>query len=167
VRRIYECGARTEDIALLARCSPAQLNKIAAHEGWSRGGYGESGKSADPALGAALADIEAALRWDDLGRAEFARLIDRAMALTAAEALKGAPVERTAATLTRLASIAKGLPDDAPAAPALRGDIVRPDEPADFPDANELIEEIARRFEQFAEDHLDPRILALVAETIA
>ena len=36
----------------------------------------------------------------------------------------------------------------------------------DFPDANDLIEEIARRFEADANEFLDPRILQILAETV-
>jgi hypothetical protein len=68
------------------------------------------------------------------------------MALTAAEALAGAAgLEPTAQTLTRLAGAAKSMPDATPPTPS-PGRVIDPNEPMPFPDANELIEEIARRF---------------------
>jgi hypothetical protein len=161
---MYEGGARSADIALLARCSVAQFDKIAAHEGWTRGGAAAAIPApANPALREALAAVETALRDPDLARQEFLRLLDRALALTAAEA---PGVERTAQTLTRLASAAaKTKPDETLPAPA-SGRLIHPSEPVHFPDANQLIEEIARRFEQDANDYLDPRILAILAETV-
>jgi len=166
VRRLFACGADTADIALLARCSVSQLNRIAAQEGWKRGDTAGNPQRAKRELSEALAAVEAGLRQPDLARRDFRRLLDRAMALTAAEALAGAAgLELTAQTLTRLAGAAKSMPDDMPP-PAPPGRVIDSNEPMPFPDANELIEEIARRFEQDANDYLDPRILAILAETI-
>jgi hypothetical protein len=112
VRRIYACGARSEGIALLARCSVAQLDKIAAHEGWTRDGATGKPPPINPALSEASAAVETALCDPDLASPDFMRLLDRALALTAAAALAGAPdVERTAQTLTRIASVASKICD--------------------------------------------------------
>jgi hypothetical protein len=166
VRRLFACGADTADIALLARCSVSQLNRIAAKEAWRRGDTPADPQPAKRELSEALAAVEAGLRQPDLARRDFRRLLDRAMALTAAEALAGATgLEPTTQTLTRLAGAAKSMPDDPPPTPP-PGRVIDPNEPMPFPDANELIEEIARRFEQDAHDYLDPRILAILAETI-
>jgi hypothetical protein len=166
VRRLFACGADTADIALLARCSVSQLNRIAAQEAWRRGDTPANLRPGKRELSEALAAVEAGLRQPDLARRDFRRLLDRAMALTAAEALAGATgLEPTTQTLTRLAGAAKSMPDDTPPTPS-PGRVIDPNEPMPFPDANELIEEIARRFEQDANDYLDPRILAILAETI-
>jgi hypothetical protein len=153
----------------VAEISVPRLTAIAAQEGWAPRQETAPNRTADrlasPVLSTALAAVEAALREPDLARNEFARLLDRAMALAAADALAGAPgVERTAQTLTRLAGVLKAMPDDAPPAGSR---VIHPGEPVDhFPDANDLIEEIARRFEQFSEEHIDPRILTILAETV-
>jgi hypothetical protein len=55
--------------------------------------------------------------------------------------------------------------NDSPAPPP-PGRIIHPGEPVHFPDANELIEEIACHFAQQANELLDPGILAIIAETV-
>jgi len=148
VRRVYACGADTADIALLARCSVSQFNKTPAQEGWRRGDIDGAPQPAKRELSEALAALEAGLRQPDLAHAELVRLLDRALALTAAEALLGTPgLEQTSQILMRIAgTIAKNRPVAVPPSPPGR---LSGNEPADFPDANELIEEIARRFEEF------------------
>jgi hypothetical protein len=148
VRRLFACGADTADIGLLARCSVSQLNRIAAQEGWRRGDTPANPPPAKRELSEALAAVEAGLRQPDLAHPQLVRLLDRALALTAAESLAGTPgLEQTAQTLVRIAgTVAKNKP--VPASPMPPGRF-HGDEPADFPDANELIEEIARRFEEF------------------
>jgi hypothetical protein len=151
LQRIFENRARMADIAVVARCSLTRLTVIAANEGWTP--RRESAAGAAPAnqpLSAALAEIQAALRDPALARKDLLALLDRSVALTAADALGGdRGAERKVQTITRLASVIKNRRNDA------AGDRDTTADAADhFPDANDLIEEIARRFEEFcaAED---------------
>jgi transposase-like protein len=146
-QRLYEGGASAEDLAGVLGCGASYIHQYAREHRWTRRPQGE----AEPApLSEEVAAVEAALRDPDLSRRDLVRLIERAVALTAADVLAtgAARAERRTAALGRLAAIARGMPEDPGPAPA--GD------PEYFPDANELIEEIARRFEEFCatEDEL-------------
>ena len=166
LRRLYENRGKVTDIAVVAGCSTTQINRIVAAEGWTPRRDNADERRAEREPSPALAEIQAALRDPALTRTDALRLIERAAALTASDALAGDPrAERTVQTLSHLAGLVKGLPET-PAA-AASGTIIHPgDAPDHFPDANDLIEEIARRFEAFSEEWMDPRILAAVAASV-
>jgi hypothetical protein len=155
LQRLYENRATLADIAIVAGCSVPWITKTAAFEKWtSRRESAASRRGTARALSAAIAEIQAGLRDPGLGRRDLIRLIERATVLAAADALGGdRESERNAHTLTRLAALVRNLPEEAAAPPAQK-DTHAPDPVDDFPDANDLIEEIARRFEEFcaAED---------------
>jgi hypothetical protein len=98
------------------------------------------------------------LRDPATGRRDLIRCIERLIALAAADAVASgdARPERSTAYFGKLIALAQSLPDE-PAAPLDKDAHARHDARHDadpFPDANDLIEEIARRFEEFcaAED---------------
>lgn len=167
LQRVFENRARMADIAIVVGCTVTRLTVIAANEGWMpRRESAARAASADKPAGAAIADTQAALRDPALGRTDLVKQLERAIALAAADALGGdRDAERTVQTLTRLAALVRNLPDDAVAPPA-RKDTYAPDPIDHFPDANDLIEEIARRIEADANEWLDPRILAAVATAV-
>jgi hypothetical protein len=165
IQRLYEKRGTLADIAVVAECSIPWITKTAALKGWTpRKESAARGTAPPKPLGAALAEIQAALRDPTLTRGDVVKLLERAVPLAAADALGGdRDAERNVQTLTRLAALVKSLPDTA--APPAREEAHA--DPADyFPDANDLIEEIARRFEAFGNDLLHPRVLAAVAETV-
>ena len=149
LQRLYENRGKVADIAVVAGCSLTQINRIAATEGWtSRRNHAGSLRGPDREPSAAIAEIQTALCDPALTRENAVRQIERAVALTAADALAGEPhAARTVQTLARLADLVKSLPEEA----AGRGIAHPGDEEGYFPDANELIEEIVRRFEAFCE----------------
>ncbi len=162
-RRVFENCETVADIAVLLDCSESRVYQMAQDGKWmarrSGAGHELPSPSADE-----LAHIAAALRDPAATRGDVVRLIERAAALAVADAITtGEPrCEQRAIALGKYAAIVKNLPERrlvlAP------GDAL--DGPAHFPDANELIEEIARRIEASANELLDPRILAILAETV-
>jgi hypothetical protein len=158
-QRLYENGASAEDLAALIGCGASYIHQYAREHRWTR----RPRAQAEPApVSDEVAAVEAALLDPNLTRRDLVRSIERALALTAADVLAtgAAGAERRTAALGRLAAIARGLPED-PVLLAAGGGDADP-----FPDANELIEEIARRFEAFGNELLDPRILKAIAETV-
>jgi hypothetical protein len=136
-RRLFESGANVGDLALLIGCDKAYLYNFAKKCRWTRPA---AKKPAAPPKSDEIAAVEAVLRDPAATRGDVIRALERAIALTGADALGGdAPAGRVTA-LGKLAELARAMPADV--APA-------PSDPDHFPDANELIEEIARRFEEF------------------
>lgn len=142
-QRLYENGASAEDLAALVGCGASYIHQYARANRWTRRLRGET---EPPPMSDEIAAIEAALRDPALSRRELVRLINRGIALTAADVLAtgAAGAERRSAALGSLAAIARSMPEEPAPACSCGGD----GEP--FPDANELIEEITRRFEEFA-----------------
>jgi hypothetical protein len=166
LQRIWESRARVTDIAVVAGCSSGRLAHIAAEQGWApRPASPAQALPADKPVSAAIAAIQAALRDPALTRADLVRQLERTIALAAADALGGdRDAERNTRTLAQLAALVRNLPEEI-AAPLACKDIHAPDPVDHFPEANDLIEEIARRFEEFGNDLLHPRVLAAIAET--
>ena len=144
VRRLYESGAAALDIAILVKCHASYVNHYARLHGWKRPVHA---RKAEP-LGEDIAEIASALRDPASTRGDLVALIERAVALAVADAItSGDPrCERQAVALGRYAAIVKTLPERRAASAREDSDADCDD---DFPDANELIEEIARRFEEF------------------
>ena len=164
-QRLYEKRGTVADLAVVVGCSTSRLRQVAAEEGWVRprgAARAPSGSPPDPRL----AEIEAALRAPIIGSGDLWRLIQQALAIVTADALAGRDPQAAEALMQHLAkaaAIAKAIPETA--APPIHTDDHA--HPADhFPDANDLIEEIARRFEAFSEEWMDPRILEAVAATV-
>jgi hypothetical protein len=106
----------------------------------------------------------ATLRDPATGRRETVSLMERAGALIAANALTSgdARAGRRVDMLAKLVAHVNNRRDDA--APARESGAA---DPADhFPDANDLIEEIARRVEAAGSEWLDPPVLAAVAALV-
>ena len=157
VRRLYESGAAVADIAILLKCDKSSIYQYARAHGWKR-----PADAPRDAPDNEIAAVMAALRDPAIGRGDAIRGMERAITLTAADALAGgeARLGRQADMLGKLAGLIKSLPEDA-AAPQRIADCED-----HFPDANDLIEEIARRLEDFSDEWLDPRVLAAVAAAV-
>jgi hypothetical protein len=158
VRRLYESGAAVPDLAILLDCDASYVNQYARSHEWRRLDVVEA------ELNGEIAAIVAALREPAIDRGDAIRQMERAIALSAADALAGgdARLGRRVDMLGKLVGFAKSLPEDA----AARRRDADADSADHFPDANDLIEEIARRFEDFSDERLDPRVLAAVAATV-
>jgi transposase-like protein len=152
VQRLFEGGARVNDLALLLGCDGSYVHQFARARAWTRR-KGASKTASSPSRDE-LAAIEAALRDPATARPDMIRHIERLIALAAADAVAtgDARPERSLASYARLVALVKSLPEP-PAAPAHK-DTDALDDADPFPDANDLIAEIARRFEEFcaAED---------------
>jgi hypothetical protein len=155
---VFEDRETVADIAVLMGCSESRVHQMAQMGGWTArrsAAAGEPSASSDE-----LAAIAGALRDPAASRSELLHLIERAAALAVADAIMGgdARSEQRAIALGKYAALVKNLPE--------RRAVLTPghgyaDEGAPhFPDENELIEEIARRFEALSNEFLDPRILA-------
>jgi transposase len=140
-RRVYENRATVDDLAALLGCHKSYIFVFAKKHRWA----GRAAAAAPRQKRDDIAALEAALRDPAVTRAEVMRHLERAIALAAADALAGeAGAERQVVMLGKLAGLIKNLPDAA--APLAHKDSNALDH---FPDANDLIEEIARRFEEF------------------
>ena len=160
VQRIFENRGSVSDLALLVGCDTSYIYHYARQRQWAR----SEGATEAPPLSDELAAIEAALRDPAAGRCEVVRLVTRAAALTAADVLVNpdARAERRTAMIGKLVAYVNKMREDA--APAHKDFNV--DSGDHFPDANDLIEEIARRIEADANEWLDPRILAAIAAAV-
>ncbi|HEX8168676.1 MAG TPA: hypothetical protein VF601_23185 [Beijerinckiaceae bacterium] len=165
ILRLRDTGASARSVAAAAGCHARTVGRIAPPDrraaafgtgAASVPGAARSGAAAEAGFAAVpppvpehLADLHAALVSPDLRKAEAAPLLVRAAAALGAEALvrPDAQVERTAQALARLALRVAALPDEGPYAGAGADDRYRG--PATFDEANELLEEIARRYEAF------------------
>jgi hypothetical protein len=167
MRRIYEGEATLDDIAVLAGCSVSLLSHNAAQQEWRpRRQTRRAERASAPQLASPeVAALEAALRDPNTSRSDHVRILERLTALTAADMIATGepPREAWTSTLNRLTAVLKSLPADV-AAPPHRNTHAPEDH---FPDANDLIEEIARRVEAMGNEWLHPRVLAALAETIA
>jgi hypothetical protein len=166
LQKLYEKRGSVADIAAVANCSITYIDAIAKTKGWLR--RKESAARSEPPPKPPSADLaasQAALRDPALGREERLKLIEQAAALVAADALGGdRDAEWTVQTLTRAAALIRTQREDVAAPPHKDNDA--PDSADCFPDANDLIEEIARRIEADCNAWLDPRILAAVAAAV-
>lgn len=83
-QRLYENGASAEDLAALVGCGASYIHQYARANRWTRRLRGET---EPPPMSDEIAAIEAALRDPALSRRELVRLINRGIALTAADVL--------------------------------------------------------------------------------
>jgi hypothetical protein len=153
------------DIAAVAGCSTTQINRLAAAEGWTPRRDNPDERRAEREPSPAFAEIQAALRDPALTRTDALRLIERRRA----HGLRR-PGGGWAGGAHRAHPVPSRRHRQRPAGGARRR-LARHDHPSrrragSFPGRHDLIEEIARRFEAFSEEWIDPRILAAVAATV-
>lgn len=141
-QRLFESGACVADLALLLDCDRGYFYSVARKSGWTRPAAqkpGAAGQSDE------VAAVEAVLRDPAATRRDVIRALERAIALTGADALGGdARASGRVTALARLTELARTM---AAAAPA-------PEDRDESADLGALIEEVAQRFEAFdaAED---------------
>ena len=161
MQRVFENRATVADLAILADCDTSYIYQYARTHGWARpGAAAEAPRPTDGEFAA----IEASLRDPATGWPEALRLVRRAAALTAVDVLANpdARAERRTAMIGKLVAHVNKLREDE--MPAHKD--INADSGDHFPDANDLIEEIARRIEAYANEWLDPRILAAIAAAV-
>jgi len=144
----------------LLNCDGSYVYQYAKAHNWKRPGDHAAGEPVSDEI-AAMVSV---LRDPTTGRGEAVALMERAGALIAADVLTSGDgrAGRRVDMLGKLVAHVNNLRGDA--APAKDSDAAGP---ADhFPDANDLIEEIARRLEAAGDEWLDPRVLAAVAATV-
>jgi hypothetical protein len=150
----YEAGMRVGDLAVLNGRSQAWVHRLVREQEWTRMPAAEH--VAPPTARPEIAAIEAALLGDRLDRDELIPLVERAVAVAAADGLTGRDQngEARVAWLTRAATIVKTLP--AREARPADGDRGHADgiAPFTFIETSRLIEEIAERYEAFCRSGL-------------
>ena len=146
IARLRACGARSVDIAHMARCHRNTVPRAAR-----RGGRAAAPAAAPFAASAPeeVAALRQGLLAGGLGKRELLGLVRQALALATVDLIddRTLPPDRRAQGLARIAITIKTLPDDAPAAGAASHD--HQSGPATFEETNVFLEELAQRLSAF------------------
>jgi hypothetical protein len=148
IARLRACGARSVDIAHIARCHRNTVPRAAR-----RGGRAAEAAPAARPFAASAPEEVAALRQGllagGLGKRDLLGLVRRTLALATVDLIddRTLPPDRRAQGLARIAITIKTLPDDAPAAGAASHD--HQSGPATFEETNVFLEELAQRLSAF------------------
>jgi hypothetical protein len=147
-RRLYESGAAVADLAALLSCHESYVHRLAKQRGWGRGAADRQEEEEEDAPlwppSPELNAIAKGLCDPDLTRDGCSRLVQRLIALTAADVLDGrdAGIERRLDFIQAMVRLAKDYPEEPP---AYGGCEASPED--EERERERLIDEIARKYE--------------------